>query len=195
VILNVPPPLPRQHLRRPSLVCASPTFFFFLLRPLPPIFASNPCSTPYRPPSRRSRRLSPPQTPRFPTSRRSLVRVEFRRPLEKLKQQHSLLFFTSSPFLPPFPPFLSPPPSTMSSCPHEAEPSNIILWCHPRSASTMFECAMLTRQADFEVLHEPCVHLYASAAPRFPSFLVKVLTLDSPFRTALVRRGTTRRSA
>ncbi|GAA5842562.1 hypothetical protein JCM11251_004904 [Rhodosporidiobolus azoricus] len=34
-------------------------------------------------------------------------------------------------------------------------PSNVILWCHPRSASTMFECMLLTRQDEFRVLHEP----------------------------------------
>ncbi|GAA5908255.1 hypothetical protein JCM6882_006784 [Rhodosporidiobolus microsporus] len=31
----------------------------------------------------------------------------------------------------------------------------VILWCHPRSASTMFECMLLTRQDEFRVLHEP----------------------------------------
>ncbi|GAA6027367.1 hypothetical protein JCM8097_007800 [Rhodosporidiobolus ruineniae] len=34
-------------------------------------------------------------------------------------------------------------------------PSTVILWCHPRSASTMFECMLLTKQDEFEVLHEP----------------------------------------
>ncbi|KAJ7761921.1 hypothetical protein DFH07DRAFT_413568 [Mycena maculata] len=35
-----------------------------------------------------------------------------------------------------------------------AVPRVVILWVHPRSTSTMFECAMLQRP-DFQVLHEP----------------------------------------
>lgn len=35
------------------------------------------------------------------------------------------------------------------------EPRVIILWVHPRSCSTMFECAFLQRQDEFRVLHEP----------------------------------------
>ncbi|KDE06617.1 hypothetical protein MVLG_03113 [Microbotryum lychnidis-dioicae p1A1 Lamole] len=34
-------------------------------------------------------------------------------------------------------------------------PATVILWVHPRSCSTMFECAILQRPDDFEVLHEP----------------------------------------
>ncbi|SCV71217.1 BQ2448_2805 [Microbotryum intermedium] len=36
-----------------------------------------------------------------------------------------------------------------------APPATVILWVHPRSCSTMFECAILQRPDDFEVLHEP----------------------------------------
>ncbi|GAA5873897.1 hypothetical protein JCM8547_008634 [Rhodosporidiobolus lusitaniae] len=41
------------------------------------------------------------------------------------------------------------------SPPAESKPATVILWCHPRSASTMFECMLLTRQDEFQVLHEP----------------------------------------
>ncbi|KAM0752296.1 hypothetical protein T439DRAFT_300045 [Meredithblackwellia eburnea MCA 4105] len=36
-----------------------------------------------------------------------------------------------------------------------AKPSTVVLWVHPRSTSTMFECALLQRQDEFRVLHEP----------------------------------------
>ncbi|BGO99501.1 hypothetical protein RTG_02080 [Rhodotorula toruloides ATCC 204091] len=44
-----------------------------------------------------------------------------------------------------------PASSTSSS----SRPSNIILWVHPRSTSTAFECMLLARPDEFEVLHEP----------------------------------------
>ncbi|GAA5989581.1 hypothetical protein JCM10908_000541 [Rhodotorula pacifica] len=36
----------------------------------------------------------------------------------------------------------------------DRSPSNIVLWVHPRSTSTMFECMLLAR-SDFQVHHEP----------------------------------------
>merc|ERR1712137_1446052 len=36
-----------------------------------------------------------------------------------------------------------------------SSPATIVLWCHPRSTSTMFERAFLNRPNVFEVLHEP----------------------------------------
>ncbi|BGP15899.1 hypothetical protein JCM10213_003672 [Rhodosporidiobolus nylandii] len=53
----------------------------------------------------------------------------------------------------------STPPAPTSSGPTSSSTatpkSTTILWCHPRSASTMFECMLLTRQDEFRVLHEP----------------------------------------
>ncbi|GAA5980563.1 hypothetical protein JCM11641_006682 [Rhodosporidiobolus odoratus] len=46
-------------------------------------------------------------------------------------------------------------PTSIAASSASASPSTIILWCHPRSASTMFECMLLTRQDEFAVLHEP----------------------------------------
>ncbi|GAA6022574.1 hypothetical protein JCM10207_006590 [Rhodosporidiobolus poonsookiae] len=45
------------------------------------------------------------------------------------------------------------PPAQPAS--NGTENSTVILWCHPRSASTMFECMLLTREDEFRVLHEP----------------------------------------
>lgn len=36
-----------------------------------------------------------------------------------------------------------------------AKPKTIILWVHPRSVSTAFECAFLQRLSEFDVKHEP----------------------------------------
>ncbi|GAA5904133.1 hypothetical protein JCM8208_003456 [Rhodotorula glutinis] len=45
--------------------------------------------------------------------------------------------------------------STSSAPADPARPATIILWSHPRSCSTMFECMFLGKPDDFHVLHEP----------------------------------------
>lgn len=53
------------------------------------------------------------------------------------------------------------------------KPRTIILWVHPRSTSTMFECALLNLQQEFRVLHEPMGNAWyfgpQRQAPRFNS--------------------------
>lgn len=54
-----------------------------------------------------------------------------------------------------------------------SKPRVIILWVHPRSTSTMFECALLNVQKEFRVLHEPLGSPWyfgpERQAPRFDS--------------------------
>ncbi|GAA6049655.1 hypothetical protein JCM3770_005054 [Rhodotorula araucariae] len=45
--------------------------------------------------------------------------------------------------------------ATSTTTQADARPQTIILWSHPRSCSTMFECMLLTRPDEFHVLHEP----------------------------------------
>jgi hypothetical protein len=49
---------------------------------------------------------------------------------------------------------MAPDASEPTVAPTTPSPSNIVLWVHPRSTSTMFECMLLAR-SDFQVHHEP----------------------------------------
>ena len=46
-------------------------------------------------------------------------------------------------------------PAPAAAAPSPDRPATIILWSHPRSCSTMFECMFLGKPDDFHVLHEP----------------------------------------